>query len=83
MDNNYRALINRESKKLPILLKSIVVGLLAGMIVAAYRFSLIKAESFSLQVSDFVSSHVAFLPIALLLLGAAGYVTGMLISKFR
>lgn len=82
MDNNYRALINRESKKLPILLKSIVVGLLAGMIVAAYRFSLIKAESFSLQVSDFVSSHVAFLPIALLLLGAAGYVTGMLISKF-
>ncbi|MBP3040868.1 ClC family H(+)/Cl(-) exchange transporter [Bacillaceae bacterium Marseille-Q3522] len=82
MDNNYRAIINSESRKLPILFKSIAIGLFVGIVIAAYRFTLLGAEAYSFKIYRFVSKHLALLPIVLLLLGAAGYFIGMLISKY-
>jgi len=47
--NNYRAVINTHTDKLPILFKSVLVGLLAGIVVAAYRLILTFAGDWSIE----------------------------------
>ncbi len=81
--NNYKAVINTDSKKLSILLKSILVGLLVGTAVTLYRLALSGAEDLSFNAYAYLRDHMALLPLAIVLLAAAGAGVGFLVSKFK
>jgi uncharacterized protein YacL len=81
--NNYKAAIKTDQNKLPILFKSIVIGLLVGIVVVAYRLTLIGAEDVCLAMYAYLRNHLLLVPFVLILLGGAGYVVGLLISNYE
>lgn len=81
--NNYKSVVNMDSSRLHIVYKSILVGLIAGIITCLYRLLLMKAEEFSFMVYDYFRSHLILIPLLFLILGAAGYITGLFINKFK
>ena len=80
--NNYHAVINPHSGKVPILMKSILVGLLAGAVVNTYRFVLTEAEEWSFLAYGYLRGHLNLFPLAILFLAGAGYLTGYLVSRY-
>lgn len=80
--NNYKAVINLSSNRLPIIAKSILVGLLTGLLISAYRLILVYAGELSLNLYDRLRNHMAWLPIAFLLLVIGGLFIGVLISRY-
>ncbi|MBR0597489.1 ClC family H(+)/Cl(-) exchange transporter [Sinanaerobacter chloroacetimidivorans] len=81
--NNYKAVINIDSKKESILLKSILVGILAGIVTCLYRIVLTQAEEYSFQFYALLRAHMAYLPLVFAGLGLTGYFIGMLTSKYH
>jgi H+/Cl- antiporter ClcA len=81
--NNYWAVINLHVRKLPILFKSVLVGILAGIVVCAYRYTLIVAEEWSLRFYSTLQGHLQAIPLAFLTLGAIGYGVGLLVSRYN
>ena len=81
--NNYDAVINTHSKNLHILYKSILIGLLVGVVASLYRLILMGAEELSLNIFSYLKLHFILLPIAFLLLIGIGLIVGKLISKFN
>src|SRR5665648_634448 len=81
--NNYKAVINTHSEKLPILYKSVLVGLLAGIIVAAYRLILTYTGEWSLEFYHKLHGNLLLIPLVFLVLGLAGYGVGILVSKYK
>lgn len=80
--NNYRAVINLHKNELPIIMKSILVGLLTGIVINVYRLVLIRAEELSLEMYGGLRSHIEWLPAVFLVLGATGLIIGALISRY-
>ncbi len=80
--NNYEAVINAQSNKLPVLLKSIIVGLLVGMVASVYRWILAGAEELSFATYHYLRNNLILIPIAFLVLGAAGFFVGTLVHKY-
>ncbi len=80
--NNYEAVINTNSKKLPILYKSILVGLLVGVVITAYRLMLMRAEELSFRIYNYMKVNLMFMPIVFIVLGVAGFAIGILVSKY-
>ena len=66
-----------------ILVISVLIGLVAGSVNAGYRLALSYAETASFAMYDWVAEHKIWLPLALLILGVAGYGIGLLCSKFK
>ncbi|WP_036931607.1 ClC family H(+)/Cl(-) exchange transporter [Proteocatella sphenisci] len=81
--NNYKEAAGIYSSKLSILYKSIITGFLAGAVVILYRLILIKAEHLSFEMYAYVREHIIYIPLALALLGCFGYITGILVSKYK
>jgi H+/Cl- antiporter ClcA len=81
--NNYKAVVNSDSKSLHTLYKSILVGLLVGIIISAYRLTLIGAEELSFRLYTYLRNHLVLMPIAFVVLGGAGYFVGILVSKYN
>ena len=81
--NSYWTLLNLHVKKLPILYKSILVGLLAGIAADAYRLALILAEEWSLQFYGALRGNLQIVPFVFLALGALGYGVGILVSRYK
>lgn len=81
MKNNFKILTEDQSKNMPMLLKSILVGIAAGSIAVLFRFTLTYAEQISFTAYDFVRNHLFFIPLLFIALCAAGYFVGFLISK--
>lgn len=79
--NNYEAVIGISHKKIPILLKSILIGLMIGVVVSAYRLVLTYAESFSFAIYGYLRSHLLLIPIAFAVLGVLGYLVGTLVFR--
>lgn len=80
-NNNYKALIHIHSNKLPILCKSIIIGLFVGIVITAYRLTLMNAEEISFKIYAYLRNNLLMIPIAFLLLGLGGYIIGLLLSK--
>ena len=74
---------HRENRTVYLLMKSIVVGLVVGMVVIAYRWVLTYAEEFAVAVYAFFNQHPAGIPLLFIGLGAMGYFVGWLVSKNR
>jgi len=68
--------------KLFTLGKSILVGLLAGTVVIAYRWTLSVAEQTSFYLFSQVKSHLYLLPAAVVGLGLLALFTGTLVARF-
>lgn len=81
--NNYKSVINMDTTRLHIVYKSILVGFSAGIITCLYRLLLMKAEELSFMVYRYFRAHLLFIPILFIVLGTAGYVTGLLVNKFK
>ena len=81
--NNYRAVINTHADKLPVLFKSVLVGLLAGIVVAAYRLILTYTGEWSLNFYQRLNGNLIFIPFVFLALGIIGYGVGILVSKYK
>ena len=64
-------------------MKSIVVGLVVGIVVIAYRWVLTYAEEFSIAVYAFFKQNPDGIPLLFIGLGAMGYFVGWLVSKNR
>ena len=74
---------HRENRTIYLLMKSIVVGLVVGMVVIAYRWALTYAEEIALEGYAFFIHHTAGIPLLFMGLGAMGYFVGWLVSKNR
>jgi H+/Cl- antiporter ClcA len=83
INNNYKAVINSNSEKLPVLFKSILVGLSVGIVITAYRLTLMEAEELSFRLYHYLRNNVMLIPIAFIVLGAVGFLIGTLVSKYR
>lgn len=81
--NNYNAVINVESQKLSALWKSALIGIGVGLITTAYRFTLMKAESYSHSIYDFFRDRPMYLPLVFIGLAAAGYFVGFLVDRCK
>lgn len=80
--NNYKAIINQKNNRPTILYKSMLIGILVGMTASAYRLVLKWAETLSSSLYELLRQNLWYLPLAFLLLGIAGYLVGVLSSKF-
>ena len=76
-------MLELDPKILPILCKSVLVGLLAGTVVNAYRITLVFAEEWALRFYDILWEYSKMIPVAFLALGAAGYGVGLLVSRYK
>ncbi len=80
--NDYNELTNVYSKTLPILYKSMLVGLFSGIVVVLYRIVLFHAEHISFRIYDMFRANIKLVPLLFLSLGILGYIVGILVSKF-
>jgi hypothetical protein len=78
INNNYKAVINSNSEKLPVLFKSILVGLSVGIVITAYRLTLMEAEELSFRLYHYLRNNLMLIPIAFIVLGAVGFLIGTL-----
>jgi H+/Cl- antiporter ClcA len=68
-------------KGIGIVLKSAVIGILAGTIVSLFRFCLAHAEEAALFAYAFIRTNLMYIPAALAALLVLGYIVGTLVSK--
>ncbi len=83
ISNNYKSAVNMDAARLQILYKSILVGLLSGVATCLYRLLLMKAEVLSFMAYDYFRAHLLLIPLLFIVLGTGGYITGLLINKFK
>lgn len=81
MKNNYQAISSVGEKKLPVLLWSIVIGLLAGLVVVAYRIVLNYAEKLSFTIYGFLQESPGWIPVWMLVLVILGILVGKMVKK--
>lgn len=81
MKNNYKVLTEHYTDNIMIVLKSLLVGLLAGGVTVLYRIVLSYAEHFSFGMYDFLREHLIYLPLAFIVFIIAAYFVGYLVSK--
>lgn len=65
------------------LLKSFLVGSLSGIVITFYRLILTKAELFASAFYVYIRMHLYLIPLAFILLAAAGFFIGILKGKYH
>jgi H+/Cl- antiporter ClcA len=75
-------MINPHSARLSILYKGVLIGLLAGIVVNAYRYVLTEAEKLSYALYSNLHEHLQLIPLAFLSMGVIGYLVGIFVSHF-
>ncbi len=81
MKNNYKVLTDNYFDNVLIVLKSLLVGLLAGSVTVLYRLTLTYAEQFAFHMYEFVKKTLHFFPLILILLGLAAWLVGTLVER--
>ncbi len=80
--NNYKAIFNTDHQNISLLLKSLLVGLLSGLVVVAYRFVLAEGEAISQSMYAAVRAHPAVCLALFPSLVLSGLGVGFLCRKF-
>ena len=70
-----------ETRKLKLIIKSLIVGICTSIVTIIYRFCLIYAEKGSFYIYSFVKSNPRYIPILFLFLALLGYIVGRIIEK--
>ncbi|MHC1750882.1 MAG: chloride channel protein [Cellulosilyticaceae bacterium] len=81
MKNNYQILKDMDSRKLPMIFWSSLVGFLAGMVVVLYRVVLTYAEKFAFGIYGYLRNHWIWVPVWFIILILLGYIVGKLIER--
>lgn len=80
--NNYSQAVREYSRQMSIIIKSMIAGLLAGLISSAYRFLLLKAEFASFSAYHFIRNHLQLIPFLFILLAGLGLLTMLLVKRY-
>lgn len=80
MKKHYKILTDIDAGKISIVLKSIIVGLAAGLVTVFYRLVLMKAEKGAQQWYHFVGEHKAYIGITLIGLALCAIIVGCLVK---
>ncbi|PHV70478.1 ClC family H(+)/Cl(-) exchange transporter [Sporanaerobium hydrogeniformans] len=81
MQNNYNMLTDSDKMNIPLLLKSICVGICTAIVVILYRMTLTYAEQLAFGIYDFFRENIIAIPFLFIGLCIVGYVVGYLVSK--
>ena len=81
MKQNFKILTDDNFGKIPLILKSLLVGVVSGGAVVLYRILLTYAEKISFDMYGFLEKKLIFIPVAIIILCLMGYFVGFLISK--
>lgn len=79
--DTYHTLFHWKSLRFRLVYEGIAVGIFASIIVILYRFVLSESMILLTKIYDFLSVHLHFIPILLLLFTLIAYVIGMLLKK--
>ncbi|NLL18013.1 MAG: ClC family H(+)/Cl(-) exchange transporter [Clostridia bacterium] len=79
--NNYKAMVNYDAK-IFTLIKSILIGLLAGIVVILYRWMLTWAEEISFFLFAYIKDNSYLMIGAVPVLALVGFLIGTLVSRF-
>ncbi|MBE6082659.1 MAG: ClC family H(+)/Cl(-) exchange transporter [Tissierellaceae bacterium] len=82
-NNKYKSVIDINSKKLPVLYKSILIGLAVGIVASFYRLVLMSGEKLCFRVYDYIDSHLILFPFVFIILCLLGFFVGILVSKYK
>lgn len=80
MRGQYKFLTNMEAAKLKIVLKSILVGILAGSLAVGYRLTLTLAESFAERGYDFIRGNGFYILAGFVFLSVYAWMVGGLVK---
>lgn len=80
--NDYKKVLKTHERKIPIILKSLVVGLVAGIIAVLYRLTLGQAEHISQIIYTYISGHISLIAPLFLGLTFIGALIGLLVRKY-
>jgi H+/Cl- antiporter ClcA len=81
MRNNYKILADDYFGNILIVLKSLLVGLVAGGVTVLYRITLTYAEQFAFGMYGFLNNNLLLFPLAIIVLCLVAYFVGYLVSK--
>ena len=81
-NNDYKRVLKTHERKIPIILKSIVVGLVAGIVVVLYRLTLGQAEQLSQKFYAYISGNLSLVAPLFLGLAVTGTLIGILVRKY-
>ena len=81
--NHYQSAVSVYTNKLPLVLKSICVGISSGIVVTLYRLLLTKAEELSRLLYQYVAVHKEYLPLLFACLLLLGVLVGYLVRRNR
>jgi len=81
MKNNYKTLNDDNLGNISIVFKSLLVGLVAGVVTVIYRLTLTYAEKFAFGMYAFLRNNLKFMPLVLVILCLVAYFIGFLVSK--
>ena len=80
--NDYNRVLKTHERKIPIILKSLLVGLVAGIIAVLYRLVLGRAEHLSQMIYTFISGNMSLVIPLFIGLGVIGTLIGILVRKY-
>lgn len=81
MEKNLQYITGDETRKLKLIMKSLIVGICTSIVTIIYRFSLIYAEKGSFYIYKFVKDNPRYIIILFILLALLGYIVGKIIEK--
>lgn len=80
--NNYKKLLNTDRTLLFTVGKSLLIGIISGLTVVAYRWLLGRAETFSFALYDAVRGRLPYITLLFLALALCGILIGFLVERF-
>lgn len=79
--NNLEMITDTDSKRIQLILKSLLVGSIASLISVLYRYSLTIAEKCSFSIYSFAKNNFWFIPIWFIALAIIGFIVGKVVEK--
>ncbi|NDL67485.1 ClC family H(+)/Cl(-) exchange transporter [Anaerotalea alkaliphila] len=83
MKNNLNSMTSHDYRKIPLVLASLAVGLVAGAVVVLYRIVLGMAEEFAFAMYGFFKTHMGWIPLLFGGLVLLGFIVSHLVAKNR
>lgn len=81
MSKNFQFITNSEHRKVKLVLKALLVGIITSFIVILYRFVLTYGEKFAFYIYNLQKDNKWYISIWFVLLTIIGYIVGKLVDK--
>ena len=81
MHKTLNIITNKKDNKISLIIKSLIVGVIAALVVILYRFALSHAEELAFSIYDYIIQHKVWIPVWFLALIGIAYIVGKLIDN--